>query len=123
MKIKSGFVLEKVGTGYLAVAVGARAKDFAGLVRMNGTGAYFWELLSKNDMTREELLEKVLAEFEGVTEEQALSDIISFETKLRENGILVRHFTSKRICEFNRITIGTPEEMDTFINTVKGLII
>ena len=88
MKIKSGFVLEKVGTGYLAVAVGARAKDFAGLVRMNGTGAYFWELLSKNDMTREELLEKVLAEFEGVTEEQALSDIISFETKLRENGII-----------------------------------
>ena len=88
MKIKSGFVLEKVGTGYLAVAVGARAKDFAGLVRMNGTGAYFWELLSKDDMTREELLEKVLAEFEGVTEEQALSDIISFETKLRENGII-----------------------------------
>ena len=88
MKIKSGFVLEKVGTGYLAVAVGARAKDFAGLVRMNGTGAYFWELLSKDDMTREELLKKVLAEFEGVTEEQALSDIISFETKLRENGII-----------------------------------
>ena len=38
MKIKSGFVLEKVGNGYLAVTVGDRAKDFSGLVRMNETG-------------------------------------------------------------------------------------
>lgn len=43
--------------------------------------------------------------------------------KLRENGILVRHFTSERISEYNRITIGTPEDMETFINTVKGLIL
>ena len=42
--------------------------------------------------------------------------------KLKENGILVRHFTKERICEYNRITIGTPKEMETFINTVKGLI-
>ena len=43
--------------------------------------------------------------------------------KLREKGILVRHFTAERISEFNRITIGTPEDMETFINTVKGLIL
>ena len=88
MKIKSGFVLEQVGTGYLAVAVGERARDFAGLVRMNGTGAYLWGLLSESDMTREELLAKVLSEYEGVTSEQALADITAFETKLRENGII-----------------------------------
>lgn len=88
MKIKSGFVLEKVGTGYLAVAVGDRAADFSGLVRMNSTGAFLWELLSEEDMTREELLEKVLSEYEGVTSEQALADITAFETKLRENGII-----------------------------------
>ena len=88
MKIKSGFVLEKVGTGYLAVAVGERAGDFSGLVRMNSTGAFLWELLSKEDMTREELLERVMSEYEGVTGEQALADITAFESKLRENGII-----------------------------------
>ena len=88
MKIKNGFVLEKVGTGYLAVAVGERARDFSGLVRMNGTGAFLWDLLTKSDMTREELLGKVMAEYEGVTEEQALKDITAFEEKLRENGII-----------------------------------
>ena len=88
MKIKNGFVLEQVGSGYLAVAVGERARDFSGLVRMNGTGAYLWGLLSEADMTREELLAKVLSEYEGVTSEQALADITAFEAKLRENGII-----------------------------------
>lgn len=88
MKIKNGFVLEQVGTGYLAVAVGERARDFSGLVRMNSTGAFLWNLLAETDMTREELLSKVMTEYEGVTEEQALKDITAFEEKLRENGII-----------------------------------
>ena len=87
MKIKSGFVLEKVGGAYLAVAVGSRTKEFNGLVRMNGTGAFLWGLLADNDMTKEELLEKVLLEYD-VAREQASSDIDAFEKTLRENGIL-----------------------------------
>ena len=88
MKIKNGFVLEQVGTGYLAVAVGERAREFSGLVRMKSTGAFLWNLLAVADMTREELLSKVMTEYEGVTEEQALKDITAFEEKLRENGII-----------------------------------
>ena len=87
MKIKSGFVLEKVGGAYLAVAVGSRTKDFNGLVRMNGTGAFLWGLLADKDMTSEELLAKVLSEYE-VAEEQARGDIAAFEKTLRDNGIL-----------------------------------
>ena len=41
---------------------------------------------------------------------------------LKARGILVRHFTDSRICDFNRITIGTPEEMAVFINTVKEVL-
>lgn len=39
-------------------------------------------------------------------------------TRLKNKGILVRHFTNPRIAQFNRITIGTPEQMQVFINTV-----
>ncbi len=87
MKIKKGFVLEQVGNGYLAVAVGERAKDFSGLVRMNGTGAFLWNLLAERDMTHDELVAAVLKEYE-VDEARATEDITAFEDKLRANGIL-----------------------------------
>lgn len=87
MKIKEGFVLEEVGNSYLAVAVGDRARSFSGLVRMNATGAFLWNLMQGRDISREELLSEVLENYE-VSPEQAERDISEFEKKLRDGGIL-----------------------------------
>ena len=42
---------------------------------------------------------------------------------LKAKGILVRHFTNLRICQFNRVTIGTKKQMETFIGTLKEVIL
>ena len=42
--------------------------------------------------------------------------------KLREHGILVRHFDTDRLHNFNRITIGSMEQMQTFIDAVKTIL-
>lgn len=42
--------------------------------------------------------------------------------KLKKRGILVRHFNGQRIKEFNRITIGTAEQMKKFVNTVRDIV-
>ena len=41
---------------------------------------------------------------------------------LRERGILVRHFTTPRICEYNRITVGSMDEMKSLVAAIKDII-
>ena len=42
---------------------------------------------------------------------------------LKARGILVRHFGNPKICQYNRITIGTKQQMETFINTLKEVLL
>ncbi len=42
--------------------------------------------------------------------------------KLRERGILVRHFSAAPIAEYNRVTVGTGEQMDVFVRAVEEIL-
>ena len=42
--------------------------------------------------------------------------------QLREEGVLVRHFTAPRIEQFLRITIGTEEQNQTLIDVLQRCI-
>ena len=55
----------------------------------------------------------------------ARSDAVSGSTlyeKLRKKGILVRHFSAERIEDYNRITIGTPQQMEAFLTAVNEIL-
>ena len=45
-----------------------------------------------------------------------------YET-LKSRGILVRHFGNPKISQYNRITIGTREQMEVLINTLKEVLL
>ncbi len=42
--------------------------------------------------------------------------------ELKAKGILVRHFTNERICEYNRITIGSKEQMKIFVEKITEIV-
>ena len=49
-------------------------------------------------------------------------DGMDIYTELKARNILVRHFTAERICQFNRITIGTREQMDALLSALADIL-
>ena len=86
MKIKSDFILRKVADSYVVVPVGKLTLDFNGIINLNETGAFLFELLQKG-AEREDLIEKILEEYE-VSPEKAASDIDIFIQKVKEADVL-----------------------------------
>ena len=42
--------------------------------------------------------------------------------ELKRRGVLVRHFTAPRIANYNRITIGSPEQMELLVQTLGEIL-
>ena len=87
MKIKSGFILRDVGGKTFVVAVGELSKSFNGLITLNETGKFIWDLMS-TDITKDEIVNKLLEACEDATKEQVEKDVNEFIAKLEKDGIL-----------------------------------
>lgn len=85
MKIASGYLLRKIAGKNIVISVNDNL-NFNGMVTLNETGVFFWNLLQK-DTTKDELLKSVLEEFD-VSSEEASKDIDEFIEKLRSVNIL-----------------------------------
>lgn len=91
---------------------------------------YFKECASKIINTRERVVEKLtILDFKVIPSKanfifvaHATYSANELFTKLREKGVLVRYFNKDRINNYLRITIGSDEEMDYFIEKVKEII-
>ncbi|MEE1238318.1 MAG: histidinol-phosphate transaminase [Acutalibacteraceae bacterium] len=92
--------------------------------------AYFDRNSKKIAETREYVKNELIGLEFTVTDSKAnflfaKSDKISGKElylSLKERGVLIRHFESKRIKDFNRITIGSRVEMEIFLKEVREII-
>lgn len=86
MKIKEDFILRKVADSYVVVPVNKMTLDFNGIINLNETGAFLFELLQKG-AERDELVDKMLEEYD-VEREKAEADIDVFIQKVRDADVL-----------------------------------
>ena len=42
--------------------------------------------------------------------------------RLKQKGVLIRHFDSPRLCQYNRITIGSREQMEIFLKKLSEVL-
>ena len=78
--------MRKVGEVNIIVPLGQKVLDLNGVITLNETGAFIWELLKK-ERSLDELVEAVSEEFE-VEPDQARKDIEDFLNQLREFDML-----------------------------------
>jgi histidinol-phosphate aminotransferase len=91
---------------------------------------YYMENCKRIEQTREYTKKALEALGFFVTDSKAnflfaKSDRIDGELlykELKKRGVLVRHFTAERIAQYNRITIGTKEQMDVFLEKTKEIL-
>ena len=87
MQIVSGFILREVAGETIAVPTGEAAVQFSGLLSLNGSGKFLFELL-QNDQTEDQLVEALLREYE-IDEATARSDVREYVAQFRESGLIL----------------------------------
>ena len=78
MKIKEGFIIKKLGIGYIVVTVGDASKDFNGVIRLNETGAFLWQSIQDGADSREKLIQAMIDRYEDLNQETAEKDLDEF---------------------------------------------
>lgn len=85
MKVKDGYIVRKIGTKYYAVSA-ARAAEGGGMIALNETGAFIWDLLKEE--TTVEAIAKALVDKYEIDVETATRDTEAYICILKEADAL-----------------------------------
>ena len=83
---KNGFIKREIAGEILLVPVGERTREFNGMIMLNETGGYLWDLLA-GPKTEAALLEALLQEFD-VDPETAKADLQEFLNTGLQNELI-----------------------------------
>lgn len=87
MKRNPNFLLRDVAGTKVIVPVGEAVSAFPGMITVNSTGAYLWELLEQ-EQTELSLIKALTDRYE-VDEKTAKADVTAFVSKLKTAGALI----------------------------------
>ena len=82
MRIKEGYVINKLGDGYVVVTVGEASNDFNGVIRLNAAGAFLWQSIRDGADSRQALFHAMKERYDDMDEETAGKDLDEFLEKI-----------------------------------------
>ena len=87
MRIKQDYILKTIGDEIIIVPVKDEAVRFNGIITVNKTAAFLFQLLQENNYNEMDLVQFVLDHYD-VDEPKAKKDVESFILKCKKNGLL-----------------------------------
>ena len=88
MKLKDQLILREVAGQHIIVPTGRRVREVTSIVYISPSAAYLWDFMQGHDFTVQELAGRLLQQYEGVTAEQAETDVLQLLETLADNNIL-----------------------------------
>lgn len=88
MKLKDGLILREVAGQYVIVPTGKRVQEVTNVVYISASAAYLWDYMKEHEFERDDLVNRIMEHYTGVTEEKAAEDIDKFLKLLGDNNIL-----------------------------------
>lgn len=87
MRIVSGFIVREVAGETIAIPAGDAARELSGLLALNGSGKFLFELL-QTEQTEDSLTQALLDTYE-IDPSTARADVAEFVQILRDSGVLL----------------------------------
>jgi hypothetical protein len=87
MTIKKGFVAKEIAGQYVVVALGEASKTFNGIIKLNESAKFIWDMLA-DGKEKSEVVDALLNEYEGVDKETVEKDFDNFVNTLKGANII-----------------------------------
>lgn len=97
MKLKDQLILREVAGQYVIVPTGKRVQEVTNIVYISASAAYLWDYMKDHEFEKEDLVQRIMEHYTGVTEEKAREDIEKFLKILADNNILDDGITRGRV--------------------------
>ncbi len=88
MKLKDQLLLREVAGQFVIVPTGQRVQEVTSIVYISSSGAFLWDYMKDHDFQPEDLVDRIMEHYDGVTREQAAADVKQFLKTLSDNCIL-----------------------------------
>ena len=86
MKIREGFVLREIAGQVVVVPTGKLVDEFNGMIHLNGTGRFIWELLQE-DREFEQVVNQLASQYK-IDLEQARRSVQNFIEQLKNANVM-----------------------------------
>lgn len=88
MRISKDYIVREIAGEYIIVPTGREALNFQGLITVNETGAFLWNLLQEESMTEDSLTDALCESYE-IERVTAKQDVMEFLRYVEQRGLLL----------------------------------